>query len=85
MGFSRQEYWGGMPFPPLGDLPDPGIEPVSLRLLHWEVDFFFLPLHHLGNPHTTLDLSQKAIICNVYESPHGVGATVLSTHPRSRL
>ena len=30
MGFSRQEYWSGLPFPPLGDLPDPGIKPVSL-------------------------------------------------------
>ena len=29
MGFSRQEYWGGLPFPSAGDLPDPGIEPVS--------------------------------------------------------
>ena len=27
MGFSRQEYWGGLPCPPPGDLPDPGIEP----------------------------------------------------------
>ena len=30
MGFSRQEYWSGLPFPPPGDLPDPGIEPGSL-------------------------------------------------------
>ena len=30
VGFSRQEYWSGLPFPPPGDLPDPGIEPVSL-------------------------------------------------------
>ena len=30
MGFSRQEYWGGLPFPSPGDLPDPGIEPASL-------------------------------------------------------
>ena len=30
MEFFRQEYWSGMPFPPLGDLPDPGIESVSL-------------------------------------------------------
>ena len=29
MGFSRQEYWSGLPFPSLGDLPDPGIEPGS--------------------------------------------------------
>ena len=28
-GFSRQEYWSGLPFPPPGDLPDPGIEPAS--------------------------------------------------------
>ena len=30
MGFSRQEYWSGLPFPSPGDLPDPGIEPGSL-------------------------------------------------------
>ena len=29
MGFSRQEYWSGLPFPSPGDLPDPGIEPWS--------------------------------------------------------
>ena len=29
MGFSRQEYWSGVPFPPAGDLPNPGIEPAS--------------------------------------------------------
>ena len=30
MGFSRQDYWSGLPFPSPGDLPDPGIKPVSL-------------------------------------------------------
>ena len=30
MGFSRQEYWSGLPYPPLGNLPDPGVEPVSI-------------------------------------------------------
>ena len=29
MGFSRQEYWSGLPFPSTRDLPDPGIEPAS--------------------------------------------------------
>ena len=29
MGFSQQEYWSGLPFPPPGDLPDPGIESMS--------------------------------------------------------
>ena len=32
MGFSRQEYWSGLPFPSTGDLPDPGIEPGSPAL-----------------------------------------------------
>ena len=32
MGFSRQEYWNGLPFPPPGDLPNPGIEPGSPAL-----------------------------------------------------
>ena len=29
MGFSRQEYWSGLPCPPPGDLPDPGVKPRS--------------------------------------------------------
>ena len=45
MGFSRQEYWSRWPFPPPGDLPDPGIEPVSPAL---QVDY--LPQSHLGSP-----------------------------------
>ena len=32
MGFSRQEYWSGLPCPPAGDLPDPEIEPASPAL-----------------------------------------------------
>ena len=32
MGFSRQENWSGLPFPSLGDLPNPGIEPRSPTL-----------------------------------------------------
>ena len=36
MGCSRQEYWSGLPSPSPGDLPDPGIKPMSLGLLHWE-------------------------------------------------
>ena len=42
MGFSRQEYWSGLPFPSPGDLPNPGMEPVS------PVDS--LALCHLGSP-----------------------------------
>ena len=31
MEFSRQEYWSGLPFPTSGDLPDPGVESLSLE------------------------------------------------------
>ena len=41
MGFSRQEYWSGLPCPPPGDLPDPGTKPASL-LLHWQVGSLLL-------------------------------------------
>ena len=36
MGFSRQEYWNELPSPPLGDLLNPEIEPVSLTSPHWQ-------------------------------------------------
>ena len=45
MGFSRQEYWSGLPFPSPRDLPDPGIEPRSPAL---EVDS--LPSEPPGKP-----------------------------------
>ena len=44
MGFSRQEYWSGLPFPSQGDLPDPGIEPASLVAPELHTDS--LPLSH---------------------------------------
>ena len=40
MGFSRQEYWSGLPFPPPGDLPEPGIKPVSPGPLAFAGRFF---------------------------------------------
>ena len=50
MGFSRQEYWSGLPFPSLGDLSNPGIEPRSLAL---QGDS--LPSEPPGNPSLTLE------------------------------
>ena len=46
MGFPRQVYWSGLPFPSPGVLPDPGIEPVSPK--NWQVGS--LPLRPLGSP-----------------------------------
>ena len=48
MRFSRQEYWSGLPCPPPGDLPDPGITFVSLRSPAL-VGGFFIHWGHLGN------------------------------------
>ena len=46
MGFSRQEYWSGLPFPSLESLPNPGIEPASPAL---QADS--LPAEPPGEPH----------------------------------
>ena len=43
IGFSRQEYWSGLPFPTLGDRPNPGMKPVSPTL-----QAVSLPLSHQG-------------------------------------
>ena len=49
MGFSRQEYWSGLPFPSPEDLPDPGIEPKSPSL---QADS--LPVSHRGSLRITI-------------------------------
>ena len=40
MGFSRQEYWSGLPFPPPGDLLNPGMEPMPPVSLSLKGEFF---------------------------------------------
>ena len=54
LGFSRQEYWSGLPRPVPGDLPDTGIEPTSLSLQHWQAGF--LPPVPPGKPETSYNL-----------------------------
>ena len=48
MGFRRQEYWSGLPFPPPEDLPNPGIKPMSSAAPAFQADS--LPLSHWGSP-----------------------------------
>ena len=62
MEFSRQEYWSGMPFPPPGDLPDPGIKPVSLRSPALAGGFF--TTEPPGKPEVHIILPQMAAWCN---------------------
>ena len=60
MGFSRQEYWSGLPCTPPGDLPDPRIELESPALAG---GFFTTePPSHLGSPH-------KLHICTICDIP----------------
>ena len=47
MGFFRQEYWNGLPCPPPGDLPDPGIEPISPASPAVQADSLLLSQTHL--------------------------------------
>ena len=54
MGFSRQEYWDGSPFPSPGALADPGIEPMSPAL---QADS--LPCELSGNPRKKLGSDAK--------------------------
>jgi len=48
MGFSSQEYWSSLPFPPTEDLPNPGIEPASPAAPALQADS--LPLSHWASP-----------------------------------
>ena len=54
LGFSWQEYWNELPFPPPGDLPNSWIEPTCLAL---QADS--IPLSHKGSPHQLYFLSSK--------------------------
>ena len=50
MGFPRQECWSGLPIPPPGDLPDPGVTPASPASPALLVGFFFLTTQSSGKP-----------------------------------
>ena len=57
MGFSRQEYWNGLPFPSPGDRPNPGMEPGSPAL---QADS--LPTELQGKPRVTIGLSKLSTL-----------------------
>ena len=61
MGFSRQEYWSGLPFPPPADPPDQGTEPASVAspaLARWQSDSFTTVLP--GKPADTTPARMRA-------------------------
>ena len=57
MGFFRQEYWSGLPFPSPGDLPKPGIELMSPALAGR-----FFATEPLGRPYKTLQLGPTSFL-----------------------
>ena len=74
MEFSRQEHWSGLPCPPLGDLPDPGVEPGSPGLRHCR-RILSRPSRR-GSPRLLPRLSSTvclvAQLCPAPLSPHGL-------------
>ena len=59
VGFSRQEHWSGWPWPPAGDLPDPGIEPTSLKSPALAGEFF------------TTSITWELVLCRGQPPPAG--------------
>ena len=57
MGFSRQEYWSGLPGPLPGDLPDPGTEPMSLMSPALTGRFFTTSITHVDSLGKNLGLN----------------------------
>ena len=73
MGFSRQEYWSGLPFPPSGDLHNPGIEPVSLKSPALTgYFFFFLTWEAPSQQLTCIILTQNSLVSRSQQETKGV-------------
>ena len=76
MGFSRQEYWSGLPLPPPEDIfPTQGSNPNCLCLPPWQV--YCLPLHHLGSPSKYWKWKWKSLSCDwlfetAWTTVHGI-------------
>ena len=96
MGFPRQEYWNGLPCPPPGDLPDPGIEPTSVASPELAGGFFITapPRKHMDpaldipfsfGPDSFADPGVSvfiwgSLLANFRISLNALKGTVLGTH-----
>ena len=81
MGFSRQEYWSGLPCPPPGDLPDPGINPHLLHcrqiLYQWATREALLWHRYYSNPYCKKEaLASDGLVVRICCSHHcGLGSS----------
>ena len=84
MGFSRQEYWSGLPFPTPGDLLTWGWNPHLLHLLHWQVHS--LPLEPPGKPtKIQLVINSNFNMCINYDPPQFYFQVYAPKKPHSRV
>ena len=75
MGFPRQEYWSGLPFPPPGDLLNPGIEPASQMFPILRVDS--LPTTHPGSLRANQNYRKVLVL---FSSQHPTDPGVVSLY-----
>ena len=78
MGFSRQEYWSGLPCPPPGDLPNPGFKPATLASPALQADS--LLLSHRGSPNPLFSSVQFTQSCTTLCDPMNHSTPGLPVH-----
>ena len=90
MGFSRQEYWSGLPFPIPGDLPDPRIEPMSSSWTHdsspltpWTSARVRYCLHSLAlkRPHSRREFLKSCLFFSPSRGPVKSGCQYICASP----
>ena len=80
MGFSRQEYWSGLPFPLPGDLPDSGIKPAKKDQtpLFPALQADFLPVEPSGSKDcngNSLKISRASLVAQLVKNPAAMRET----------
>ena len=81
MGLSRQEYWSGLPLPPAGDLPDPGIKPVAPALAG---GFFTAEPPRFYSPNLAQVTSSRPRLSKNENWPHPSSFPISYLYPKSK-
>ena len=91
MGFSRQEYWSALPFPSLGHLPDPGLSPCRLHLLHCRWLLYHLShwgmqlLSHYHQFSSVQSLSPVWLFVTLWIAAHEASLSITNSRSSLRL
>ena len=76
VGFSSQEYWSGLPCPPQGKVPEPGIKPRSHAVPELQTDS--LLLGHQGSPELIVCVFSSLLYCDQFENNDHIWLTLFS-------